>query len=36
MTEPIALASIVEGHGEVQALPILLRRIANEVPQGTR
>lgn len=34
MTEPIALASIVEGHGEVQALPILLRRIANEVLAG--
>ncbi len=27
MTEPLALACIVEGHGEEQALPVLLRRI---------
>ncbi|WP_283138133.1 DUF4276 family protein [Rhizohabitans arisaemae] len=29
MTEPVVIASIVEGHGEVQALPLLLRRIAH-------
>lgn len=28
----IAIASIVEGHGEVRALPILLRRLCNEWP----
>lgn len=28
MTEPLSLVSIVEGDGEVQALPILLRRLA--------
>jgi hypothetical protein len=27
----ITIASIVEGHGEVKALPILIRRILNEV-----
>lgn len=30
----ITIASIVEGHGEVAALPLLLRRIAAEVPGG--
>lgn len=27
----VTIASVVEGHGEVQALPVLLRRIANEL-----
>jgi len=28
------IAVIVEGHGEVQAVPVLLRRIAEEVAPG--
>lgn len=31
MTTPITLASVVEGHSEVQAVPLLIRRIAIEV-----
>lgn len=29
-TDTVTIASVVEGHGEVQALPVLLRRIAHE------
>lgn len=31
MTDTATIASIVEGHGEVQALPLLLRRIAADL-----
>jgi len=31
VTGPALIASVVEGHGEVRALPILLRRIAGEI-----
>ncbi|MCG5216727.1 hypothetical protein [Streptosporangium sp. KLBMP 9127] len=31
MTSPITIASIVEGDGEVSALPVLLRRITTEL-----
>ncbi|SDI30498.1 protein of unknown function [Sinosporangium album] len=31
MSEPVVIASIVEGEGEVTALPVLLRRIATEL-----
>lgn len=30
MTESVTIASVVEGHGDVAALPILVRRVANE------
>lgn len=33
--ETVTIASIVEGHGEVRALPELLRRIAAEIDPGT-
>ena len=33
---PLRLAAIVEGHGEVEAVPILIRRIAGEAyPDAT-
>lgn len=31
MTSAPIIATIVEGHGEVKALPVLLRRIASEL-----
>lgn len=31
----LTLASIVEGHGEVEALPVLLRRILQEIAPGS-
>ncbi len=31
----VTIACIVEGHGEVHALPLLLRRIASAVDPGT-
>lgn len=31
---PIRLAAIVEGHGEVDAVPVLIRRIAGEIDPG--
>ncbi|GGS97614.1 hypothetical protein GCM10010156_64760 [Planobispora rosea] len=31
MGSPVRIATLVEGHGEVEALPVLLRRIAAEV-----
>ncbi len=31
----VTIASVVEGHGDVQALPVLLRRIAAEVDPGS-
>jgi hypothetical protein len=31
MTPSVTVASVVEGHGEVSALPVLVRRIANEI-----
>jgi len=33
--ETVTIACIVEGHGEVQALPVLLRRIVAEIDPGT-
>lgn len=33
---PITIAAIVEGHGEVKALPVLLRRVAREVAPRLR
>jgi len=30
-TERVTIAPVVEGHGEVEALPVLLRRIANDL-----
>ncbi|MEI7672545.1 MAG: hypothetical protein WCK00_10580 [Deltaproteobacteria bacterium] len=29
--KPLRLAAIVEGHGEVEAVPVLIRRIAAEL-----
>ena len=34
MTVPLVIASIFEGHGEVEAVPILLRRIVNTLHPG--
>lgn len=31
MRSPPTIAAVVEGHGEVQAVPILLRRVASEI-----
>jgi hypothetical protein len=31
MTEPLVVTALVEGHGEVEALPLLLRRILEVV-----
>lgn len=31
MSEPPTIASVVEGYGEVAALPLLVRRVALEV-----
>lgn len=31
---PLQMAAIVEGHGEVEAVPVLIRRIAGEVAPG--
>jgi len=28
---PVVIASIVEGHGEVEAVPVLIRRVATHV-----
>lgn len=32
--EPITIPTIVEGHGEVRALPVLLRRLVSEIAPG--
>lgn len=34
LVKTVAIACIVEGHGEVRALPVLLRRIAAEIEPG--
>ena len=31
---PVVIAPIVEGHGEVQAVPVLIRRVAAHVAPG--